>query len=83
MGCVAYLVDISEVLLNIARATAEAAARFASIGPAARMMDAKGATAAQTAAIMADIAAGFSLFETDRGLRVPLTMTLLSATAPA
>jgi hypothetical protein len=33
--------------------------------------------------VQPDIAAGFRRFETDLGLRVPVTMTLLSATAPA
>ncbi|TGD61964.1 class I SAM-dependent methyltransferase [Tabrizicola sp. WMC-M-20] len=71
------------VFLETRGTAAEAAASFASIGPAARIIDAKGATAAQTAAIMADIAEGLSQFETPDGLRVPVTMTLLSATAPA
>ena len=75
--------DPLQVFLETRGTAAQAAASFASLGPAARMMDAKGANAAQTAAIMADIAAGFSQFETDQGLRVPVTMTLLSATAPA
>ena len=53
-----------------------------SLGPAARIMTAKGATSAQAASILTDIAVGFSQFETAQGLRVPVTMTLLSATAP-
>ena len=43
----------------------------------------KNATEAQKSAILADIADGFRQFETDFGLRVPVTMTLLSASAPA
>lgn len=82
-GWVGTSADPLQIFLETRGTAAQAAASFASIGPAARMMDAKGATAAQTAAIMADIAAGFSLFETEQGLRVPVTMTLLSATAPA
>jgi hypothetical protein len=49
---------------------------------AARIMNAKGATSAQAASIVKDIAVGFRQFETAQGLRVPVTMTLLSATAP-
>jgi hypothetical protein len=45
-------------------------------------MNAKGATSAQAASIVKDIAAGFRQFETAQGLRVPVTMTLLSASAP-
>jgi hypothetical protein len=71
------------VVLETRGTAAEAAASVGSLGPAARIMDEKGATAAQAAAIVADIAAGFRQFETDLGLRVPVTMTLLSATAPA
>lgn len=82
-GWVGVSADPLRVSLETRGTAAEAATSFASIGPAARMMDAKGATAAQTAAITADIAADFSLFETDQGLRVPVTMTLLSAIAPA
>jgi SAM-dependent methyltransferase len=75
--------DPLKVILETRGTAAEAAASVGSLGPAARIMDAKGATAAQAAAIVADIAAGFSQFETDLGLRVPVTMTLLSATAPS
>jgi SAM-dependent methyltransferase len=60
----------------------DAASSIGSLGPAARIMNAKGATAAQRAAIVAEIAAGFRQFETDLGLRVPVTMTLLLAHAP-
>ncbi len=82
-GWVGVSADPLEVVLETRGTAAEAAASFASIGPAARMMDAKGATAAQTAAIMADVAANYRRFETDQGLQVPVTMTLLSAIAPA
>lgn len=75
--------DPLQIFLETSGTAAEAAASVASIGPAARIMDAKGATEAQKAAIKAEIAAGFGQFETDRGLRVPVTMTLLSAVAPA
>lgn len=75
--------DPLQVILETRGTATETAASVGSIGPAARIMNAKGATAEQTAAIVADIAAGFSPFETDHGLRVPVTMTLLSARAPA
>jgi SAM-dependent methyltransferase len=75
--------DRLPVILETRGTAAEAAASVGSLGPAARIMEAKGATAEQTAAIVADIAAGFSQFETDHGLRVPVTMTLLSAKVPA
>ena len=75
--------DPLSILLETRGTAAEAAASVGSLGPAARIMAAKGATAAQTAAIVADIATGFSQFETFHGLRVPVTMTLLSAKAPA
>ena len=75
--------DSLHAILETRGTAAEAAASVGSLGPAARIMDAKGATAAQAAAIVADIAEGFSRFETNLGLRVPVTMTLLSATAPA
>lgn len=75
--------DPLQVVLETRGTAAEAASSVGSLGPAARIMDAKGATAAQASAIVADIAAGFRPFETDFGLRVPVTMTLLSATAPA
>ncbi len=75
--------DPLQVILETRGTAAEAASSVGSLGPAARIMDAKGTTAAQAAAIVADIAAGFARFETDLGLRVPVTMTLLSATAPA
>jgi SAM-dependent methyltransferase len=75
--------DPLPVLLETRGTAAEAASSVGSLGPAARIMDAKGATALQTSAIVADIASGFRSFETDLGLRVPVTMTLLSAMAPA
>jgi hypothetical protein len=46
-------------------------------------MKSKGATNAQVAEIEADIAGGFGRVEAGHGLRVPITMTLLSARAPA
>lgn len=64
------------------KGTAEDAARsIGSMGPAARIMQAKGATARDAKSIMDDIAKGFQQFETTHGLRVPVTMTLLSAKA--
>lgn len=75
--------DPLPVLLETRGTAAEAASSVGSLGPAARIMDAKGATALQTSAIVADIAEGFRWFETGLGLRVPVTMTLLSANAPA
>jgi SAM-dependent methyltransferase len=74
--------DPLQAILETRGTAKAAAASIGSMGPAARIMDAKGATVAQATAIEADIAAGFSRFETDQGLRVPVTMTLLSATAP-
>lgn len=75
--------DPLKIVLATTGTAQAAAASFASIGPAARIMDAKGATLEHRAAITADIAAGFRQYETDQGLRVPVTMTLLSAVAPA
>ena len=75
--------DPLQVTLETCGTATEAAASVGSIGPAARIMEAKGATAAQVAAIATDIAAGFSRFETNHGLRVPVTMTLLSAKVPS
>lgn len=72
-----------EVILETCGTAAEAAASIGSLGPAARIMDSKGATMAQATAIEADIASSFRRFETEHGLRVPVTMTLLSARAPA
>lgn len=80
-------VDVSakplEVILETHGTAMDAAASIGSMGPAARIMASKGATEEQANAIEADIAAGFRRFETERGLRVPVTMTLLSARAPA
>lgn len=75
--------DPLEVCLETRGTAMDAASSVGSLGPAARIMMAKNATAEQTTAILADIAAGFRPFETDFGLRVPVTMTLLSASAPA
>lgn len=74
--------DPLHVILETRGSATEAAASIGSLGPAARIMDAKGATRAQAAEIEADIAAGFRRFETEHGLRIPVTMTLLSARAP-
>jgi SAM-dependent methyltransferase len=74
--------DRLPVMLETRGTAADAAASVGSLGPAARIMEAKGATAEQAAAIVADIAAGFGQFETHHGLRVPVTMTLLSAKVP-
>lgn len=82
-GWVDVRADPMQVILETRGTAAEAASSVGSLGPAARIMEAKGATAAQASAIVADIDAGFRRFETDLGLRVPVTMTLLSATAPA
>ena len=82
-GWVDVIADALPVVLETRGTATEAAESVGSLGPAARIMDAKGATAAQTAAIVADIAAGFRPYETELGLRVPVTMTLLSARAPA
>ena len=75
--------DPLKVCLETRGTAMDAASSVGSLGPAARIMTARNATAEQTAAIIADIAAGFGPFETDFGLRVPVTMTLLSASAPA
>lgn len=73
--------DPLDVVLETLGSAEESAASVGSLGPAARIMDAKGATAEQAAAIVDDIAVGFRQFQTDHGLRVPVTMTLLSAKA--
>lgn len=82
-GWTAVSADALPVVLETRGTAADAAASIGSLGPAARIMDAKGATDLQRTAIVADIAAGFRSFETDLGLRVPVTMTFLSARAPA
>jgi SAM-dependent methyltransferase len=74
--------DPLEVILETRGTATEAAASIGSMGPAARIMDSKGATKTQVTAIEEDIATGFRRFETEHGLRVPVTMTLLSARAP-
>lgn len=74
--------DPLDVILETHGTAQQAAESIGSLGPAARIMDDKGASAAEAKSILADIAAGFSQFETDNGLRIPVTMTLLSATAP-
>lgn len=71
-----------DVILETRGAAAEAAASIGSMGPAARILDAKGATKTQVTVIAADIATVFRQFETEHGLQVPATMTLLSARAP-
>jgi SAM-dependent methyltransferase len=75
--------DPLPVILETRGTAREAAGRVGSIGPVARILNAKGATAEQVAAIVDEIAANLGQFQTDHGLRVPVTMTLLSATAPA
>ncbi len=74
--------DPLEVRLETSGTSENAAMSIGALGPAARIMDAKGATPAQAASIAKDIADGFRRFETPQGLRVPVTMTLLSAIAP-
>jgi SAM-dependent methyltransferase len=74
--------DPLHVHLETCGSALAAASSVGSLGPAARIMLAKNATETQRAAILADIADGFRPFETDLGLRVPVTMTLLSASAP-
>lgn len=74
--------DPMEVRLETRGSSEDAAMSIGALGPAARIMNAKGATSAQVASIVKDIAVGFRQFETAQGLRVPVTMTLLSANAP-
>jgi hypothetical protein len=64
------------------RRRASDAERSIGLDPA-HIMKSKGATNAQVAEIEADIAGGFGRVEAGHGLRVPITMTLLSARAPA
>jgi SAM-dependent methyltransferase len=75
--------DPLKVFLETRGTAMDAASSVGSLGPAARIMTARNATSDQASAIIADIAAGFRPFETDFGLRVPVTMTILSASAPA
>ena len=75
--------DPLRIFLETRGTASDAASSVGSLGPAARIMMTKNATEAQKSAILADIADGFRQFETDFGLRVPVTMTLLSASAPA
>jgi SAM-dependent methyltransferase len=74
--------DPLAVTLETRGSAQEAAESVGSLGPAARIMKAKGATEAQAERIVAAIAEGFFRFETAHGLRVPVTMTLLAARAP-
>lgn len=70
------------VHLDTCGTVGDAAATVGFIGPAARIIDAKGATAAQVSAIMSDMTDSLSHYETELGLRAPLTMTLFCASAP-
>jgi hypothetical protein len=74
--------DPLAVTLETRGSAQQAAESVGSLGPAARIMNAKGATAAQAERIVAAIAEGFRPFETAQGLRLPVTMTLLAAKAP-